>query len=292
MITSQIVCPIVAFLVFCAQHGKSFPVIRSTSHVSSVRFSSSRPTSVEDVASEQLPADILVDSEEQTKSELKFVGKIKQVSSPLSYTSKDDVVAFFTCPKYRNMFITAGGKRECSLTPMTPEILQEWTRISLRDGGMIPDLEDEVFTVKTGGVQFPGLTLETSATMGIKLMMEDYGPKYEVVLIKDERKVTGLPPVVYLFNRLTGGDNENGSSSTASTTYITCDFSQQDSKVIFTTDTILSVTVSFPSFLLKLLPMNKAKAEEKGSLAITQTVEKDVAASMVAYEEEYRKAFF
>lgn len=284
----------VTVLALFSQHGNSFPLPRSTSGVpsQSARFSSSHPTPVEDVASEKLGEEIITSNEEQSKSELKFVGKIKQVSSALSYTSKDEVVAFFTCPKNRNMFITAGGKRECFQKPMTPEILNEWTRIAEQGGGMIPDLEDEVFTVKTGGVQFPGLTLETSATMGMKLIEEDYGPKYEVVLIKDERKVTGLPPVVYLFNRLTGGGNENGSSSTASTTYITCDFSQQDSKVIFTTDTILSVTVSFPSFLLKILPMDKAKAEEKGSSAITQTVAKDVAASMTAYEEEYRKAFF
>ena len=290
---SQIVSTLVTILAFCAHEGNSFPVLRSTASFPSTRFSTSRHTSVENVANDQLAEDVQIDSEEQSKSELKFVGKIQQVSSALSYTSKDEVVAFFTCPKNRNMFITAGGKRDCFLTPMTPEILHEWTKISQRDGGMIPDLDDEVFTVKTGGVQFPGLTLETSATMGMKLINEDYGPKYEVVLIKDERKVTGLPPVVYLFNRLTGGGGgESGSSSTASTTYITCDFSQQDSKVIFTTDTILSVTVSFPSLLLKLLPMNKAKAEEKGSLAITQAVAKDVAASMIAYEEEYRKAFF
>ena len=77
---SQIVSTIVTFLAFCAQHGNSFPVLRCTSSVHSAHFSTSRHTSVKDVASDQLAEDVIIDSEEQTKSELKFVGKIKQVS--------------------------------------------------------------------------------------------------------------------------------------------------------------------------------------------------------------------
>ncbi len=251
-------------------------------------INSQLPPSIQETSSELEERGPTVDP---PKSELKFVGKINQVSNPLPYTSRDDVVAFFTCPQNRNMFITAGGKRECKMIPMNPEILEQWTRISHQEGGSVPEPHDEVFTVRTGGVKFPGLTLETSATMGIKFIEEDIGPKYEVTLIGDERKVTGLPPVVYLFNRLTGGGGENGTSNSLSTTYILCDFSQEDSKVIFKTDTILTVTIRFPSILLKILPTNKEKAEEQGSQAITKAVAKDVAASMTAYEEAYRKMF-
>jgi hypothetical protein len=230
-------------------------------------------------------------TEEQSNSELKFIGEIGTVSSALPYKSKDDVVSFFKCPENRNLFITAGGKRECKMLPMTPELLEEWTTICEQEGKTLPDEMDEIFTVKTGGVHFPGLTLETSATMGIKLTEKEFGPLYEVAMIGEERKVKGLPPVVYLFNKLTGGGSGNGTSNSISTTDIVCDFGQEDSKVVFKTDTSLVFTVRFPSVLMKILPTNKEKAEEQGSVAITKAVAKDIEASMVAYEEAYRSLF-
>jgi hypothetical protein len=229
--------------------------------------------------------------EEDAKCTLQFRADINTESNVLSYSSKDEVQAFFTCPNNRNLFITAGGKREYQKLEISPDILADWARICASEGNTIPNASDEVFTVKTGGMSFPGLTLETRATMGIKLVEMESGPTYEVTLIGDDRKVKGLPPVVYIFNRLTGGGSGSGSSNNISTTKIICEFDTENSNVIFKTSTQFIINVRFPSILMKIIPTSKEKAEEQGSQAITKAVGKDIETSMVAFEKAYREAF-
>lgn len=231
------------------------------------------------------------EEESDSKSILQFRALINSESSPLEYSSKDEVEAFFTCPNNRNMFITAGGKREYEQVAITSEILTEWEQICQQEGMAIPKATDEAFAVKTGGIKFPGLTLETRATMGIKLVGKESGPTYEVTLIGDDRKVKGLPPVVYLFNRLTGGGSDNGSSQNLSTTQIVCEFDNDTSTVVFKTTTRFIINIRFPSILMKIIPTSKEKAEAQGSQAITKAVGKDIQDSMVVFEEAYLASF-
>lgn len=276
-------------VAFLALDGGAFQ-LRPKSRFPTVEFGVPPATATDDMSSESASEESDTTEEHSKSEQLRFVGRISTISSALPYNSRDEVVSFFKCPANRNLFITAGGKRECKMIPMTLELLQRWTNICQQEGKLLPDETDEVFTVKTGGVHFPGLTLETSATMGIKLNEEALGPIYEVTLIGDERKVKGLPPVVYLFNKLTGGGSGSGTSNNLSTTKIFCDFGQEEASVIFKTNTTLIITVRFPSILMKILPSNKEKAEEQGSQAITKAVSKDVEASMVAFEEAYRRS--
>ena len=232
------------------------------------------------------------------KCTLQFRADIQTESSVLPYSTRESVEAFFTCPDNRNLFITAGGKREYEKLEIldTDILLASWTRICAQEGNAIPDKSDEIFTVKTGGMSFPGLTLETRATMGIKLVEKESGPTYEVTLIGDDRKVKGLPPVVYIFNKLTGGGGggageESGSSDNVSTTKIICEFNPESSNVTFKTSTQFTINIRFPSILMKIIPTSKEKAEEQGSQAITKAVGKDVEQSMAVFEEAYRKTF-
>ena len=239
----------------------------------------------------------VIEEEAGGKCTLQFRADINTESSALPYSSREKVEAFFTCPDNRNLFITAGGKREYEKVESSDSdaLLASWTRICAQEGNAIPDESDEIFTVKTGGISFPGLTLETRATMGIKLVEKESGPTYEVTLIGDDRRVKGLPPVVYIFNKLTGGGGdasvESGSSDNVSTTNIICEFNQESSNVTFKTSTQFTINIRFPSILMKIIPTSKEKAEEQGSQAITKAVGKDVEQSMVVFEEAYRKAF-
>jgi hypothetical protein len=224
------------------------------------------------------------------KSELQFRADINTASNALSYSSREEVEAFFTCPNNRHLFITAGGVREYEKLEMKAEILADWARKCELEGNAIPNDSDEVFAVKTGGMSFPGLSLETRATMGIKLVERESGPTYEITLIGDDRKVKGLPPVVYIFNRLTGGGgSDSGSSHNLSSTKIMCDFNAEDSNVMFRISTQFLINVRFPSVLMKILPTTKEKAEEQGSLAITKVVSSDIEKSMAAFEVAYRR---
>jgi len=229
--------------------------------------------------------------ETDSKSTLQFRADIQTSSSALPYPSREEVELFFNSPINRNLFITAGGKREYISLDVTTDLLEAWTRICVKEGLTIPNEKDEIFTVKTGGMGFPGLSIETRATMGIKLVETESGPTYEVTLIGDDRKVKGLAPVVYIFNKLTGGGEGSGSSDNVAVTKIMCEFNSDTSNVTFKTSTQFTIKVRFPSILMKIIPTTKEKAEEQGSQAITKAVGVDVEKSMVAFEEAYRKVF-
>ena len=121
------------------------------------------------------------------------------------------------------MLVTAGGKRPCEELSAAGAILEEWKEACSVVGAQLPDESDSPLSVKTGGIDFPGLHLTSKAKIGAKLVQEP-SPRYEFVLIGDEQTVTGLPPVTWVYNKLTGagrdGEKSGNNSSTSSLTTI------------------------------------------------------------------------
>jgi len=224
-----------------------------------------------------------------TKLELK--GVVEVSSNPLSGLSSEKMTSFFESKELRNMLVTAGGKRPCEELPATEDILEQWKEACETVGAQVPGESDCALSVKTGGIDFPGLHLVSKANIGAKFIQEP-SPRYEFVLIGDEQSVKGLPPVVWVYNKLTGsgddGEKSESSTSTSSLTTIAYD-ETEDGKTIIKSNASLSVAVNFPSILLKILPTNKEKAEETGGKALCKTLEKDVVASLEAVEKAYMK---
>jgi hypothetical protein len=223
-------------------------------------------------------------------TKLEFKGEFQVASDPLPSLLDQQIASFFENPKYRNLLVTAGGKRKCEEITPTEKILEDWKKACDLVGAQYPSESDVVLSIVTGGIELPGLQLVSKAQIGVKLLREP-SLRYEFTLIGDERTVTGLAPVVWVFNKLTGtsdGNEKNENTSTSSLSVVSYKRTD-DGKTIFTTNSSISVSVRFPSALLKILPTNKEKAEETGGKAITKTIEKDVQASMKAFEEEYLK---
>lgn len=224
-----------------------------------------------------------------TKLELK--GGVEVISSPLQRLPSDKMASFFKSIEIRNLLITAGGKRSCEELSASEEVLEEWTAACGVVGAQPPDESDRPISVKTGGIDFPGLHLVSTAKIGSKLVQEGR-LRYEFVLIGDEQTVTGLPPVVWIYNKLTGSgnDGEKGSGNSSVSSLTTISYAEtEDGKTIITSKASLSINVNFPSILLQILPTNKAKAEETGGKALRRTLKKDVTASMEAVEKAYKK---
>ena len=80
--------------------------------------------------------------------------------------------------------------------------------------------------------------------------------------------------------------NQNNQSA-LSVTKIGYQTVNNGSEIVFTADSSLVINVNFPAFLLKILPTNKDKAEESGSKSITRVLEKDVKASLKAFQKAY-----
>ena len=228
-------------------------------------------------------------TESEKGTRLEFKGDIEVVSDPLPSLPDDEMTAFFETPESRNLLATAGGKRSCEEISPTDDLLEEWKIACDIVGGQYPDESDSVLSVTTGGIDFPGLHVVSKANIGVKFIQEP-SPRYEFVLIGDERTVKGLPPVKWIFKKLTGsGGDESSSTSTKSLSIVSYDRTDDGKTTTITTKSSISIELSFPTVLLKILPTSKEKTEKTGGKAISSTVEKDVQEAMKAFQEEYMK---
>lgn len=229
-------------------------------------------------------------NEEETT--LTLQGKISVSSSRLPKDSAEDVSRFFRAPEHRNLLVTGGGERPCTEVDFTSELLSDWRSRCLELGSNQPDENDSVLSVITRGIEFPGLKVATSSLIGVKYVeSETESPRYEFVLLSNEQTVSGLAPAVWIFNKLTGaGENGSGNNSKfKSLTIVT--YEEDNGKIVFMTDGFLSIDITFPSFLLKILPGDKKKIEERGSKSIVKTLDRDVVQSMKAFEKAYSEQY-
>jgi hypothetical protein len=219
-------------------------------------------------------------------------------------------------------------------------LLEEWRQQSRMVGAELPPQvvseggdegkdDDVVYQVKTGGINFAGLRVQSNALIGVKIVHgvkdkscesnEEVGgttsgrhlPEYQLVYIKDEQTVEGPKVLVWIFHKLTGknssgsrsssisssnNDDENvevssnpkqQSVSSFSTFYV--DISQDAKEAIFTIESMLDIAIKFPTFLLKILPVSKEKAEEQGSASVMKTLVRDTGASLQRTVEHYKQ---
>ncbi|CAJ1930411.1 unnamed protein product [Cylindrotheca closterium] len=202
-------------------------------------------------------------------------------TGPLPFVSDEFLASFVQDTSNRNLLASAGGDRPLEEIQLTSDLLKTW-QDACKELGLqkIPYETDSVIKVRTSGINFPGLQLESTASIGIMGDATNENQVYEFVLIQDENRVKGLPPIVWIFNKLTGSDgkgNGNNQSTSSRTTLVYKKISE--SAFFFTIKSRLVVNVKFPAFLLKILPTNKEKAEETGS--------KDVNLALKAFEKAY-----
>ena len=106
----------------------------------------------------------------ETTLELK--GVVEVSSNPLPSLPADKMASFFESREIRNMLVTAGGKRPCEELSAAGAILEEWKEACSVVGAQLPDESDSPLSVKTGGIDFPGLHLTSKAKIGAKLVQE------------------------------------------------------------------------------------------------------------------------
>lgn len=248
-----------------------------------------------------------VDENKKNTATLRLTGRTKVASNKflVEDTPFEDVVRFFERPEHRDIMLTAGGKRACEEIDLPADTVEgkrlrdAWRRACVDVGATPPDDDDDnrdtVLKVRTGGFRLPGLTLVSTAKIGARLVedAENESLRYEFVLVGDERSVSGAPPIVWIYERLTGGggnNNDNDSSTTTTTRSLTTTSYRkvdEGASFVFETDGYLSVNVEFPSFLLRILPGDKAKAEERGGQAFQKLLDGDVTPAMKAFEKAF-----
>jgi hypothetical protein len=269
----------------------SFPAVTSAAVETKV-LSSSDLTLEEGNKSDKLDDD--GDIDDQTS--LTFRGEVSFDSNALPHPkSPEHLSRFFRTPSYWNLLVTGGGERPCTELEVTPELLNDWRSKCELLGACPPEEGDSVVSITTPGLSFPGLKVKNIAMVGTKYV-EDEPPRHEFVLLSNESEASGLPPVVWLYNKLTGGgggssgsggkNDGESNSSTNIKSLSTVSYEKKREGIVFRTNAQLSIGLKFPKLLMKALG-DKSKAEQVGAKSIRKTLDKDVAQSMNAFEQAY-----
>jgi hypothetical protein len=205
--------------------------------------------------------------------------------------SPERMLNFFRDAKNRDCLCTAGGQKEAQTIDTTDELLEKWKDRASTLGAVEPDSSDVIINVQTGRIHFPGLTVDTTSVIGSKLIVPAESssfPNYEFILIQDKRKVDGLRPIVWTFNRLMALSKKEGRDTTPlSLTRVFALPSEDGKDVTFKTETFLEVRVSFPAFLLKILPTSKEKTEAQGGEAVKKVLKKDIKVAVDKFRESW-----
>lgn len=225
---------------------------------------------------------------------LRFVATTDYSTKPAPKSIKNLDEFFFRDENCNKLLAGGADNRVEVYRHPEKELYRAWKAEALKSGVAKPVVGDSVLRVTTTGIQFPGLTLKTMATVGCKQVISPNGPELQITLIRDVLQPQGPTSLVWIFNQLTGsgGDRPGKSSSgperesrTHSTNRIIADSTNDE--VVFSSAVRLVVNVSFPSILLTILPVNKRMVEKQVSNAINKVVERDIGPSMEALHSRY-----
>jgi hypothetical protein len=212
------------------------------------------------------------------KETLNFIANIETTSTSLDSVNIDVFTRFLKTTVCRNHFLSAGGTSKCVEVDLSPELEDLWRDSCISYNlDVLPSGGDAV-VIGESSLQFPGLKMVNNVYTGVKLVEGDYRPFYKFLLIGERRKVYGPPPLVWLFNQMTGNSAENEDVVKPATTKVLSTLSIADSSdsVCFTFACNAEVVVEFPKFLLKILPASKEKMEEQGTASIKKAIERDI----------------
>ena len=126
-------------------------------------------------------------------------------------------------------------------------------------------------------------------------------PEYQFLLFAEDFEAKGPPPLVWIFNQLTGRGNKTKLLPTLSEKSHTFhmflrvwaseskSMKEEDDiyRIVFKATCTAEINVMFPSMLLKLLPASKDFIESKGNAALLQNMERDVIPGVKKFRDQF-----
>ena len=147
----------------------------------------------------------------------------------------------------------------------------------------------------SNGISFSGLTVETIVLCGGKLIEssgENNGlPSYELTMIRDRTEAHGPKLLMWIYNQVMSFVSRNQKKGNNKTTTSLCRVTlvEQKDGLAIHFESSFQVKVKLPSFLLKVMPVSKTRAEQQGSAAVTKFVQKGVLDSLHRFEAAFSK---
>ena len=213
--------------------------------------------------------------------------------------TREELSAFLMKKATRDMFFSIGGTRTVVEHEMTTSIRSMWIDITNKyypsSASRLLPLDDDSIVSCDTTIQFPGLTVKTTALNGIKLnRYDDHSkfPSYTVLGIAERQQAAGTKPFVWLFNTITGSSSKEKDrfypATTRALSYISV-IEHDKGQYSLQFDVDLKVAANVPCALLRFLPFSKDKVEEKGSKAVLRTLSKDIQVALDHVRETFLK---
>jgi len=236
-------------------------------------------------------------------------------SVPLPPGGKD-LVDFFRTDAYLQLPI--GTRNRVTLAKdVTPDLLAKWREEAERMGAALPEDDGNSDKVLELSVTTPFLVFDIHnvAKIGVKLLPNPQGkgsgnqivcPEFQFTLLEEKFWADGPPPLVWIFNQLTGIDRPGRSTASGggggggdderegryghpnhALYRVRAVVSDDGTRLAFGSRMETELNIRFPAELLRIIPVDKRIIEERGSRSLRESMERDVPPGVDAFRESY-----
>jgi hypothetical protein len=214
------------------------------------------------------------------KESLKFVVHIEATSDPIENITTTELGNFLATTQCRDHFLSSGGTNQCIEEPITTELVQMWNdECESHYGPNLCFRTGDIIVAGESTIEFPGLKMVSLVYSGVKLQSSMNLPYYDLILIAEKKKVFGAPPIVWIYNKLTGHSAEKEGvlqPPSAKIQSILSVLELECGSTCFNFDCKAEITVEFPKVIMKILPSSKENMEEQGTASVKKALEKSI----------------
>jgi hypothetical protein len=208
----------------------------------------------------------------KTTTTLVFDSKVLAKSQTMDPAT---LTAYFSTWDCRRYFLSSGGTAKIQDVPWDDELKSSFYKLY---GSNQQRLPQSVHAVESR-IQFPGIQVHGTITIASRFTCHNNNEEtkqqscyYENFMIAEESSASGLAPLVWLYHKLVPPSMGRKEPSGTSLTKISLDVSKR----FVIVDSIVSIQVKFPSFLVRILPMSQEKMEVQGSASVRRSVSSDI----------------
>lgn len=238
---------------------------------------------------------------QQNKARLHFKASLIATTRSVPKPKSDDLalLEFFSSDDHRNHLLIGRGNMRVTKLPKsynTTRLFCRWKEESRFFDMTLPTvITNQKFTMLAVSTNFLIFSIIAEAILGVELfapkrpshnhihLAETISPEYQFVLLEESFYADGPPPMVWLFNQITGVDNivdkpagDELKSHSSHVFFRVWTKETSNSTIAFTAQTKADISFNFPSVLLNLLPVSKDIIEKQGNAALKNSMEKDV----------------
>lgn len=234
-------------------------------------------------------------------SSLKFKASFEYLtpSVPLPPASKN-LEDFFKSDAY--LQLPAGIHNRLSITKVaTAYQLGRWNEEAERMPKVIvpPSQGDRVLEMEVT-TPFLVFTIHFAGTLGVKLLLpsssnnkkQTVNPEYQFTLVDQKFYADGPPPLVWMFNQLTGINPNQDKKGTYGQFHhglyrVKSVISDDGTRMAFAMRMESELDIKFPLSLLQILPVDKTVIEKQGSQSLQQSMRRDIPPGVDRFRQLY-----